>query len=60
MAVKSLVDKGYNNIHVDFIGNGKSYEYLKVLINKYNLINYITLQGEKQITGLRSTYVIMI
>lgn len=47
MAVKSLVDKGYNNIHVDFIGNGKSYEYLKVLINKYNLINYITLQGEK-------------
>lgn len=52
MALKILVDKGYNNIHVDFIGSGNSYDYLKRLIYKYGLINYITLQGEKAYTWI--------
>lgn len=52
MAIKILIEKGYSNIHVDFIGNGKSYEYLNQLIIKNNLTNYITLQGEKTNTWI--------
>lgn len=52
MAIKTLVDKGCHNIHVDFIGSGKSYDYLKQLIKKYDLMNYITLKGEKTNTWI--------
>lgn len=44
-AIKLLKDKGYTNIYADFVGEGKSYNYLKHLIEEYNLCDNVKLIG---------------
>lgn len=46
-AVKLLTDKGYNNISVDFIGDGSDMNLLKGLTKELNLDNKINFLGAK-------------
>ncbi len=46
-ALKSLVEKGYNDIVWYVVGYGGDEENIKELITKYNLNNYFTLLGKK-------------
>lgn len=47
-ALNILVNKrNLKNIHVDFIGEGKSLEYLTELVSKYNLGEYVKFLGLK-------------
>lgn len=47
-ALNILVNKkNLKNIHVDFIGEGKSLEYLTELVSKYNLDEYVEFLGLK-------------
>ena len=46
-AVKLLIDKGYNNISVDFIGDGADMNLLKGLTKELNLENKINFLGAK-------------
>lgn len=46
-AVAMLRDKGIDNIHVDFIGEGESYDFLDAMIKSYGLTGKICLLGAK-------------
>lgn len=46
-AVNILVNKGYRNISLDFIGDGPSMDYLKGIVKTRNLDKYIHFLGAK-------------
>lgn len=46
-ALKILKDKGIENIHLDFIGEGESEQFLKELVSNYALENQILFKGNK-------------
>lgn len=46
-ALKILIDKGYNNIHIDFIGSGESLSELLDEVDNLSLNNYVTFCGIK-------------
>lgn len=49
-AVKQLVRKGYDNFHVDFIGSGDDYSYLRELVEKYEIESFVSFLGSKEQT----------
>lgn len=46
-AFAKLKEKGYNNIYLDFIGEGESFSFLSNLIHQLKLEKYINLCGAK-------------
>lgn len=46
-AVSNLIKQGYNQIRLDFIGDGDSYKYLHSLIEKLNITEYVNFLGER-------------
>lgn len=47
-AVNKLVEKGYTNISLDFIGDGESMDYLKILARKLRIEEYVHFLGAKE------------
>ena len=46
-AFRQLIDRGYTQLHLDFIGDGESREYLENLVNELGLSEYISFLGAK-------------
>lgn len=46
-ALRILINKGYHNILIDFIGTGDSFDYLRNLANKLNVIQNINFLGAR-------------
>lgn len=46
-AIKILIEMGFRNIQLDFIGDGESEEYLRIMVANYNLENHINFLGNK-------------
>lgn len=46
-AVSNLIKQGYNQIRLDFIGDGDSYEYLHSLIENLHITEYVNFLGER-------------
>lgn len=46
-AAKSLKERGIDNFHITFIGDGESKEYLQTLVQELNLTKNITFLGSK-------------
>lgn len=46
-AVNKLIKHGYNQIRLDFIGDGESHEYLKGLVKELNMKEYVRFLGSK-------------
>ena len=46
-AFHQLIDRRYTQLHLDFIGDGESREYLENLVNELGLSEYISFLGAK-------------
>ena len=46
-AVNKLIRQGYNQIRLDFIGDGESHEYLEGLVKKLDITKYVRFLGDK-------------
>lgn len=46
-AVNKLIRQGYNQIRLDFIGDGKSHEYLEELVKELDMKEYVRFLGSK-------------
>lgn len=49
-AIDILIKKGYDKIHVDFIGDGNSFYYLEAMVKELKLETYISFLGLKKQT----------
>lgn len=46
-AVNKLIKQGYNQIRLDFIGDGESNEYLEILVKELDMKEYVRFLGSK-------------
>lgn len=46
-AIKILKDRGYTNIHIDFIGDGENLQDMEAYVSENNLSNIVSLLGNK-------------
>ena len=47
MAVNKLIKHGYNQVRLDFIGDGDSHKYLETLVKELDLSMYVRFLGNK-------------
>ena len=47
-AIAQLLEKGYNNISLDFIGEGESFDYLKGMAENLGVACYVNFLGKRE------------